>query len=707
MTPSNMVLPLRARPVDQVVAEPDGAWRATGEQPWLELLPLGGSIPSGWVLLRTTLERRGGGYAAYLHAETDHPGDVATFELPVSLKGTILELVELPPGTVRLLLEPMQGEGTFTLGACSLKRVGQAECLWRMARRVAPMYYKQPRDRRKRAGLHVRTAVWRLREAYRIAGRFRALSPSIPYDRWIEEFDRLDRDDVAAIRADVARFRNASPRFRVVLPDTGDIAGYAATRQSLAGQLYPRHDLTPDLTVALAGADPATTWIILLRPGIELAPHAMYWLAKSILADHRLRLLYADHDHMNPCGCRCNPTFKPDWSPELLRSTDYIGPAAAFRADLLASLDIEPLPDGHTLLLRAAERLNASAIGHAYAILFHFPRQPPEPLPDDPAEEAANPVADHLERLGIPALVERCPGAHYRVRYALPESMPLVSILVATRDQHRILDCCLQSIFAKTTYPHYEVLVVDNQSSDPQTLDYFRRLASRPQVRVLAYNHSFNFAAINNFAAKQAKGDVLCLINNDTEVITRGWLEEMVSRLLQPDVGVVGAKLLYSDGLVQHGGDVVGPGGCANHLHSCLPADDPGYCDRAILAQDLSAVTAACLVTRRALFLHLDGFDARHLPVAFNDVDYCLRVREAGLRVIWTPYARLYHYESYSRGADDTPEKRLRAKHEAHYMRKRWKHVMRHDPFYNPNLSYVRPDFSLNHAPLVKKPWQR
>jgi len=706
MTPANTVLPLRVRPVDQVLAEPDGTWRVLGDRPWLELVPPGGDIPEGWVLLRAKLERRGGGYAAYLHVETQDGGEGVTFELPVTLKGTILELIELPAGAVRLLLEPMQGEGTFTLGPCSLKRVGQVECLWRMARRVAPMYYKQSRQRRKRAGLHVRTGLLRLREAYRIAGRFRALSPAIPYDRWITEFDTLDRDDVAAIRNDVARLGRRVD-FRVVLPDTGDITGYVATKQALAKQFFPGHTRVPDLTAALDGADPHRTWVLVLQPGIEPAPHALYWLARKALANHRFRLIYSDHDRMDACGGRYDPAFKPDWSPELLRSTDYIGPAAAFRADLLAELSPPPLPDGHDLLLRTAERLDKTQIAHIHAVLFHLPPAKPEPLPADPADEGQNPVAAHLERQGIEALVERCPRDHYRIRYALPSDPPLVSIVIATRDQYRILDCCLQSIFAKTTYPRYEVLVVDNQSSDPESLHYLTRLAKRPEVRVLPYDHPFNFAAINNFAASRAKGDVLCLLNNDTEVITRGWLEEMVSHLLQPDVGVVGAKLFYSDGLVQHGGDVVGPGGCANHLHSCLPGDAPGYCDRAILAQELSAVTAACCVTRRALYNHLGGFDAKHLPVAFNDVDYCLRVREAGLRVIWTPYAQLYHYESYSRGTDDTPEKRLRAKQEAAYMRKRWKHVMRHDPYYNPNLSYARPDFSLNHAPLVRKPWSR
>jgi GT2 family glycosyltransferase len=180
----------------------------------------------------------------------------------------------------------------------------------------------------------------------------------------------------------------------------------------------------------------------------------------------------------------------------------------------------------------------------------------------------------------------------------------------------------------------------------------------------------------------------------------------MLGRLIQPGVGAVGAKLFFADGRVQHAGDTVGPGGCANHLHHLLPGDAPGYMHRAVLAQDMSAVTGACLMTPRSLYLSLGGLNEQDLPVAFNDVDYCLRLRAAGWRVVWTPYAELYHYESVSRGSDETPEKRARADGEVAYMIKHWRHVMQHDPFYNPNLSYTRPDFSLSHAPLVERPWE-
>lgn len=209
----------------------------------------------------------------------------------------------------------------------------------------------------------------------------------------------------------------------------------------------------------------------------------------------------------------------------------------------------------------------------------------------------------------------------------------------------------------------------------------------------------------NNHAANQAGGEALCLLNNDIEVISPDWLEEMLGHLIQERVSVVGAKLYYPDGRVQHAGDVVGVGEIVNHVHALIEQDHSGYCRRAVLAQELSAVTGACLMTWRSLYLQLSGLNARHLPVAFNDVDYCLRVREADYRVIWTSYAELYHHEALSRGRDLTPEKKVRARREAAYMRSRWTHVLQHDPFYNPNFSYNCPDFSLSHAPIVPTPW--
>lgn len=698
--PSHTPLPLEARPLSQVERPRGGdVWRCLGDAPLVELRTPEGELPGGWILLRGRLRRLAGAWTAYLHADGDD-GNRTSFELPVSLKGTINELVPLPPGTVRLCLEPMQGQGEFRLGEFSIKPVGEVERVRRMYQRIIAMFYKHPRARRKRAGLHSRTALLRLTEAYGIAGKLRTHSPAITYDRWIRDFDRLTDQDRMAIARDSARLR-PPPRFQALVGHGGAPGAHKATLASLEGQIYP-HRAACDAAAFVRGGD-RRTWFVFLPPGTRLAPHSLYWLARAAFDDSRLRLIYADHDRLDAHGTRRDPAFKPDWSPELLRSTNYIGPAAAIRGDLLRAMDLSPDDlDMHGLLLRAGERIPRYAVGHVHAPLFHLP--PPDPA--DPNGTNPAQVAAHLERLGIAARVEGTDRGHCRVHYHLPYNPPQVSIVIPTRDCRDVLETCLSSLLGKTAYRDFEILVVDNLSQDPETLAYLSRMDRHPQVRVLRYEEPFNFSAINNFAARQCAGQALCLLNNDTEVIAEGWLSEMVGHLLQPGVGVVGAKLYYTDGRVQHAGDAVGPGGCANHLHACLEHDDPGYCDRAILAQDLSAVTAACLLTWTHVYRRLGGLDAENLPVAFNDVDYCLRARELGLRVIWTPYAELYHHESYSRGSDkSSPERQAQARREVLYMRERWKRVMRHDPFYNPNCNASRPDFGLNVAPLVRKPW--
>jgi GT2 family glycosyltransferase len=458
---------------------------------------------------------------------------------------------------------------------------------------------------------------------------------------------------------------------------------------------------------------------MLLRAGDTLPRHALYWFACEALARREAAILYSDDDILDAQGRRCKPRFKPDWSLAHLRSMPYVGEAAVLRADAVADaggVHSDCCRHGnYDLLLRVIDRVG-ERVHHVPAVLLHRgcaasygsdSGSSAEPGAIEDGETAAwrlGALRAHLARNGIAAEVVATRPGYRRIRYRLPEAPPLVSIIVPTRDAYTLIQQCLESVLRKTTYPCFEILVVDNQSTDSQTLEYLAGIAAHPPVTVLRYDAPFNFSAINNRAVRQARGTVVCLLNNDTEVISPDWLEELVGHLLQPGVGVVGAKLYYADGRVQHAGDTVGPGGCANHLHSGLGHDEPGYCGRALLAQDLSAVTGACLVTWRELYLRLGGLEER-LPVAFNDVDYCLRVRAAGQRVIWTPHAELYHHESISRGTDDSWRRKLRARREVAVMRRRWADVMKHDPFYNPNLSYDQPDFSPSRAPRVKKPW--
>jgi GT2 family glycosyltransferase len=278
-------------------------------------------------------------------------------------------------------------------------------------------------------------------------------------------------------------------------------------------------------------------------------------------------------------------------------------------------------------------------------------------------------------------------GDHWQVQYPLPTRPPLVSIIIPTRDRAALLRTCVGSIFARTEYPRYEIVIVDNGSVEAATKALFAELQREDGVRVLPFDGPFNFSGLNNFAAREANGSVLCFLNNDIEVITGRWLDELVSQAVRPEIGAVGAMLYYPNATIQHAGVILGLGGVANHAFLHYPHGTDGYMNRARLAQNYSAVTAACLAVRRDTFERVGGFNERDLAVAFNDIDLCLRIRTLGLRNLWTPFAELYHHESASRGNDNAPEHQQRFVREIEYMRRVWGPVLDHDPAYNPNLA--------------------
>jgi GT2 family glycosyltransferase len=284
---------------------------------------------------------------------------------------------------------------------------------------------------------------------------------------------------------------------------------------------------------------------------------------------------------------------------------------------------------------------------------------------------------------------------HYRVRWPVPEPAPRVSLIVPTRDRADLLRTCVESVLERTDYPDLELVVIDNQSREPDALAYLESLRGRERVRVLSFDAPFNYSAINNWAVSQCSGQVIGLLNNDIEVIGGDWLAEMVGHAMRPGIGAVGAMLYYPDDTIQHAGVLLGLGGVANHAYAGQPRGYPGHGARALVTQNLSSVTGACLLLRREVFERVGGLDEQ-LKVAFNDVDLCLRLCEAGYRNVWTPFAELYHHESASRGREDSPEKQERFLGEVRYMETRWACLLQHDPAYNPNLSLdsVNSDFA-------------
>ena len=696
--------PLRAVPGRGVRSLTSGPWlKGSGSDTRLELqLPEGRPWPRGWIMLTLHLE----GLIAQLRPRlvVEYQGGLppVVHDLPLTLKGNIAELIKLGPGVARVWFHPLGAAGKFQIHRPTLSRPQYFERFYIMARRIEAVRQAHSPRVIQRVGLGPGRFFRPMSTQFAAAGLLRDQAGTLPYAQFLRHFSQISPRDRRRILAACRRLKR-QPRFFIRIE--GDLNGDAArqTMASIARQFYPAAGVIGPAEAAPLSETSGDDWVITLRVGQIMAEHALFWIAYVLQAAPDVALVYADHDHLDAMGQQGEPHFKPDWSPELLRSIDYIGYAAAVQAgiDRLGMA----AQGHHDCLLRLTERLTPGQILHVPAVLFHYAVGMTSAA-GRPAEDTA-PVAGHLYRLGVSATVGRGRQGTVRISYTLPSDLPLVSIIVPTRDALAHLWKCVDSVLDLTSYRPIELLVVDNQSEKPETRDYLDRIATRPWVRILPYDKPFNFSAINNAAAQQAKGDFLCLLNNDTEVISADWLQTMLGHLMQPGVGAVGAKLLYSDGTVQHGGDAVGPGGLADHMHSRIGRDDSGYMGRALVAQEVSAVTAACLLTRRDLFLDLGGLDAENLPVAFNDVDFCLRVRERGMRVIWTPHAELYHHESVSRGRDKSAERKVQALAEIAYMRMRWAACLAHDPYYNPNLNYRRPDFSLSRAPRVCLPWEK
>lgn len=434
-----------------------------------------------------------------------------------------------------------------------------------------------------------------------------------------------------------------------------------------------------------------------------LAEHALWWIAEAFNRHPDAGLIYSDEDKIDAANRRFDPNFKPGLNPELLLAQNMVCHLGVYRTALVRELG--GLREGfngaqdHDLVLRVIERLAPGQVVHVPKVLYHWRAIGGSTALDAgeknyAAEAGRKAVRAHLARQGIAADVLAAPGAPdmHRVRFARPSPLPLVSILIPTRDRADLLGMCLDSLLARSSYGNFEVIIIDNGSTEEATRQLFARLPAE-RVRIVRDEAPFNFSALNNRAAALARGSVLCLMNNDIEIITPDWLEEMVSFASRDGIGCVGARLWYPDGRLQHAGCVLGVGGVASHAHRYLPRGHGGYFGRALVHQSFSAVTAACLVVRREVYQQVGGMDEQ-LAVAFNDIDFCLKVRAAGYRNVWTPYAEMVHHESATRGDDHNPDKLARFAAEIALVQQRWGAQLQSDPAYNPNLTAYHEDFS-------------
>ncbi len=439
-----------------------------------------------------------------------------------------------------------------------------------------------------------------------------------------------------------------------------------------------------------------------------LAPEALCHVAEAIQAHPEADLFYSDEDKIDALGDRCEPYFKPDFNYELLLAQNMISHFGVYRTSRVRALGgfrvgLEGAQD-YDLAFRVLEASGASRIRHIPRILYHWRAAAGSTALSLGEKSYASlagidVVKQHLQRIGVAAEVsfaDRRLG-HYRVRYALADPKALVSIIIPTRDKVELLKTCIESIFARSTYKHFEIIVVDNGSVLPETKAYFQKVQS-DQVKILTEDAPFNFSSLNNAGARHAAGKYICLLNNDIEILTPDWLEEMLSFAQREDIGCVGARLWYPDRTLQHGGVILGIGGVAGHAHKHLDDSATGYFGRAVHHQSYSAVTGACLLTAKSKFDQVGGLNEA-LAVAFNDVDLCLKMIAAGYRNIWTPYAEMIHYESVSRGPEVTEAQQTRFRSEIDYMIRTWDTWLQNDPAYNPNLTLEHEDYSLAWPP--------
>lgn len=552
------------------------------------------------------------------------------------------------------------------------------------------------------------------------------------YARWVKLYDTAFRANGKPAQV---------PLFSIfMVPAEEDVPGVRLTIQSLIRQIYPHWELLivsataspadllssisegcpQDERIKIFAVEPLATlsvrlneqlseangdFILMVNPYDKVADHALYCIAVELGNTPAADIIYSDEDRLDENGQRCRPNFKPDWNPLLLLSQNYLGRLVAYRRVRIHQVGgFKELPLDMLewdLALRVTEVCEFAGVKHIPRILCHV-GQASLGDPKITNQEAVQKVRKrmlngHFSRTGRKVNLSGLKDGRIRVNYCLPSPAPLVSIIIPTRDNLPFLSKCIHSILEKTTYASYELIIVDNQSRDAKTLAYLVELEAQGKARVLRYDAPFNYSAINNFAVQHAKGSLIALVNDDIEVISSDWLEEMAGYAIQEEVGAVGAMLYYPDDTIQHAGTILGLHGIAGHIFPGQPRGYPGRQGRCLVPQNLAAVTAACMLLRRTVYGEAGGLDEQ-LPVAFNDIDLCLRLMQKGYRNVWTPYAEFYHHESASRGYDDTRARQARAQVETALMHRRWGTRLGGDPAYNPNLS-LESDFALAFPP--------
>lgn len=709
-------------------------WTSTGEDPYLLFDLPGPSVRGPWMLdlifdcIRGPLSPK-----IYVHERNGSIEPAAQYMRRVASNRYKLAFMA-PRRTQLIRLDPADSESSFRIASFSAKPMSLAAFLARAARNGENPTPTSVADFENLKRVAAR--ISRGRVCFEV-GTPRSRDSASNYAHWI------DNVEVPSTLLVEQRYRSLGkkPLISVIMPvyDT-PLHTLDAAIQSVVTQLYTnwqlciaddastKHWVRPALerwakadgriNVAFrdrkghiseasntAFSNAKGDWVALLGHRDVLGRTALAEVALAINDCPRAELIYSDEDKLNDRAVRYDPHFKPDWSYDLFVGQNYLNHLTVHRAENVRRVGgwrvgFEGSQD-YDLDLRVIETIDQSSIVHIPRVLYHRRVAPSSVAADETTSEYAfeaghRALVEHVARTNADAeVLPIAGGQYYRLRRRLPENPPLVSLIVPTRDKAAMLRTCVDSIVRKSDYSNYEIVIVDNGSVEQETFDYFGTLADYSNVRVLRYDEPFNYSAINNFAMGAANGEVVGLVNNDIEVINHDWLSEMVSHTLRPEVGCVGAKLYYPNGSLQHAGVILGLSTIARHSHKYFDRSSTGYYGRLVLGQNLSAVTAACLLVRKEVYLAAGGFDEKNLAVAFNDVDFCLRVRQRGYLNVWTPFAELYHHESMSRGSDNVAGELERLEREIAYMKQRWGSELQEDPYYSRNLTQELEDFSL------------
>ncbi|MEA4812730.1 MAG: glycosyltransferase family 2 protein [Anaerolineaceae bacterium] len=649
------------------------------------------------------------------------------------------------PKKVRgLRIDPSESAGEITLKEFRLKKVSKVEVLMRVFKSQKVHSFKSFSATIKKG-----IRILRIEGIKGIKKRL-LFRGEESYSHWIDLYDSLKKDDLRLIKTQIESF-SYKPLFSIIMPvyNTPEKILREAIN-SVTKQFYTNWELCiaddysnkPEVkmvleeyertfsnvhvkyrevngNISVASNDALNMakgeFVVFMDHDDLLSEKALYFLAVELNKSLEIDFIYSDEDKIDSFGHRYDPYFKPDWNPLLFLGQNYLNHLTAIRRSLVENVrefrkGLEGSQDWD-LYLRVIEKTSSKKIVHIPRILYHWRATAGSTaLAIEEKSYVVNVqrkvLTDHFARIGTDVKIEKLESGYWNTQFSCPGLKPMVSIIIPTRDKTKLLRRCVESILLKTSYDNYEILIVDNSSQEDESIKYLNLLKRNEKIRVIDFPEPFNFSRINNYAVSQSQGSIVLLLNNDTEIITPDWLEQLISYSNMPEIGAVGTMLYYPDKTIQHAGVILGIGGVAAHAYSGFSKGSSGQFGRLGLVQNMSAVTAACLAIEKKKYLEVGGLNEEDLKIAFNDVDFCIRLLEKGYRNLWTPHVELYHFESASRGYEDTPEKKKRFELEVKYMQDKWGEKLVSDPAYNPNLSLSHSNFKIPDKPRIKNPWE-